>query len=560
MATGRRARRAAGKIRSSVTPGGKRKPPPKKRVDPVSYDGDGDRKITNPLTGADEIPWDAATETPDQAIARFFAGRQGLSTPTAPTQASTLDARTAPKWPRRRNGDLTPISDLSDGDLGNLLKEWEEVAATMDREDVNRLLSNLRRESTNRKKGRRKKTSTGVADDAIERAASELHDAWRAGRLLPDGTYEPRMKDDGKGGEVDIANTPFKDLPEKWQKENRESAASAVEAILSNPDGNDEQHADAVHQAWMERNGSWAPAEQMVPYSELPESEKQKDRDVVNVAKMAIAQAEQDTPEAAMEQLQSLLPEYTPRPGVWRGPAKDSYFFDGAPAEERFRTEYINADIIDVKAVGGYDEDGYIVSGMYHDGFDSAQLPDSAEVHSSVEDAMKWLEDVNDRIEAGDDPYDPEWEDPDYNQITGGLIRDIEAETINTSDVMAEIEQLMKEKWFDRRFKDNLEHNIQLANDRLSELAVLRDDLERRYYSEFPDFDTAFYMSENDFARMMFDRGQVDSLAEGRQLHRDIMISWDQFSADIERLGEIRGRIEADRDRFLEKQQSLTEQ
>lgn len=96
------------------------------------------------------------------------------------------------------------------------------------------------------------------------------------------------MKDDGQGGEVDIANTPYADLPPKWQAENKASAESAVRAILDNPDADMEQLASIVHDAWLERNGSWAPPEQNVPYEQLSETEKQKDRDVVEAARRAI--------------------------------------------------------------------------------------------------------------------------------------------------------------------------------------------------------------------------------------------------------------------------------
>lgn len=121
-------------------------------------------------------------------------------------------------------------------------------------------------------------------DEVVASVASRLHDAWRAGRKKDDGTYEPRMKDDGKGGEVDIANTNYADLPPKWQEENKKAAESALQAILDNPDADTEELADIVHQQWLARNGEWAPAEQKLPYAELSEAEKQKDRDVVLAA------------------------------------------------------------------------------------------------------------------------------------------------------------------------------------------------------------------------------------------------------------------------------------
>ena len=119
---------------------------------------------------------------------------------------------------------------------------------------------------------------------ATEATAAELHDQWRASRQLPDGTYEPRWKDDGQGGQVDIANTPYAELPPVWQAENKSAAESAICAILKNPDATVESLAATVHEDWLDRNGDWAPPEQKLPYAELTEEEKEKDRVVVRAA------------------------------------------------------------------------------------------------------------------------------------------------------------------------------------------------------------------------------------------------------------------------------------
>ncbi len=123
--------------------------------------------------------------------------------------------------------------------------------------------------------------------------ASSLHDQWRASRRKEDGTYEPRMKDDGLGGQVDIANTDYINLPEKWQGENKVAAEVAVNLVYGakqeSKDINSpeflEEASEAVHVEWMKRNPKeeWNAA-QHVPYSELPEAEKQKDRDQVVLA------------------------------------------------------------------------------------------------------------------------------------------------------------------------------------------------------------------------------------------------------------------------------------
>lgn len=115
--------------------------------------------------------------------------------------------------------------------------------------------------------------------------AGKLHDAWRESRKRPDGTYEPRVKPDGEGGEVDIANTSFEHLPSKWQSENLASAQSALEALKKTLKL--EEASALVHQAWLERNAEWAEREQKCPYELLSEEEKEKDRIVVRTAAQA---------------------------------------------------------------------------------------------------------------------------------------------------------------------------------------------------------------------------------------------------------------------------------
>jgi len=119
---------------------------------------------------------------------------------------------------------------------------------------------------------------------ATEATAAQLHERWRASRQLPDGTYDPRWKDDGQGGQVDIANTPYRELPPAWQAENKTAAESAIRAILENPEATMESLAATVHEDWLGRNGDWAPPEQKLPYEQLAEEEKEKDRVVVRAA------------------------------------------------------------------------------------------------------------------------------------------------------------------------------------------------------------------------------------------------------------------------------------
>lgn len=133
--------------------------------------------------------------------------------------------------------------------------------------------------------------------------ASELHNEWRASRTEVTGELakdrlpkrEPRWKPvDPKnpdGPKVDIANTPYEELPPAWQAENRNASQAAMQAISDmisqHPDigmVDLEELAARTHVNWKERNREWAPEEQMALYIKLPPVEKEKDRKVVEAA------------------------------------------------------------------------------------------------------------------------------------------------------------------------------------------------------------------------------------------------------------------------------------
>ena len=132
---------------------------------------------------------------------------------------------------------------------------------------------------------------------AVEMLASKLHENWangyRAGEMAKGNENPTRMKDDGMGGQVDILNTSYSDLPPKWQAENKAQAESAIGLVakdLEGAMGNIEGLAAQVHEQWLSRN-SWAKDGPLgVPYSELPEEEKQKDRDVIIAAHEILSQ------------------------------------------------------------------------------------------------------------------------------------------------------------------------------------------------------------------------------------------------------------------------------
>lgn len=111
--------------------------------------------------------------------------------------------------------------------------------------------------------------------DAVRAFASKAHEEWRKG-YDPTGT-KPRIKKNSDGTEGDI-NVPFDDLHPDWQKENLAAGAAAKAAVEQFPD-DEEAAAAQIHDEWMKRNpkGDWNAA-QHVPYDQLPEAEKEKDR------------------------------------------------------------------------------------------------------------------------------------------------------------------------------------------------------------------------------------------------------------------------------------------
>ena len=122
-------------------------------------------------------------------------------------------------------------------------------------------------------------------EEIMHHVGSEGHSKWQKDFKKANGEDAKRMKDDGEGGEVDIANTHYKDLPDKWQAENRATGKSVADAIKSHSEKGKEfdknfveDAAKKVHDDWRDRNKSWAPKHQMVDYKDLPEEEKEKDR------------------------------------------------------------------------------------------------------------------------------------------------------------------------------------------------------------------------------------------------------------------------------------------
>ena len=100
------------------------------------------------------------------------------------------------------------------------------------------------------------------------------------------------IADDGKIY-LDILNSSYSELSDDWKGENKFSAEVAMDEIYKAIDNGAtldddfiESASSVIHDKWMERN-SWAKEQQpelFVPYNELSEEEKEKDRVIIKKA------------------------------------------------------------------------------------------------------------------------------------------------------------------------------------------------------------------------------------------------------------------------------------
>jgi CO/xanthine dehydrogenase Mo-binding subunit len=114
-----------------------------------------------------------------------------------------------------------------------------------------------------------------LAENAVTQFASAAHEEWRK-NFDPSGT-KSRIKKNSDGTEGDI-NVPFNKLHPDWKKENLAAGQAAAAAVSKFPD-DIEKAAEYIHIEWMKRNPKADyNAAQHVPYDQLPEDEKEKDR------------------------------------------------------------------------------------------------------------------------------------------------------------------------------------------------------------------------------------------------------------------------------------------
>ena len=109
----------------------------------------------------------------------------------------------------------------------------------------------------------------------IEDVAAQFHEEWLKAYRKKNGD-----KDRIKNGQN--INVSYYELNDINKFENFESAKVAIECIKKGLDV--EASSAVIHRQWVDRNKSWASAEQKQDYTLLSEEEKNKDRNVFKVA------------------------------------------------------------------------------------------------------------------------------------------------------------------------------------------------------------------------------------------------------------------------------------
>lgn len=134
-----------------------------------------------------------------------------------------------------------------------------------------------------------------VAESPFENefTASQLNNAWedraeltyRIARALHE-TWRDELLEPKELGDVD-----FDELPNEWHLENRNSAESALIRIRQGIANHwtRTQLGSMIHRDWLDRNKDRAPADQLLPFDELSDSERRKDYVVLEAAAEAIS-------------------------------------------------------------------------------------------------------------------------------------------------------------------------------------------------------------------------------------------------------------------------------
>lgn len=136
----------------------------------------------------------------------------------------------------------------------------------------------------------------------MQRFLKLSYNKWRNTRKRLDGTYEPKWKEstDDKWNKehgtncVDIANTEYEDLPRNRQYERMVAVSVVIDLVLDWIESWEiitpeiiEKMSSVIHDKWLERRidtGELLDSSLAVPYENLSEEEKGKDRNHIYIA------------------------------------------------------------------------------------------------------------------------------------------------------------------------------------------------------------------------------------------------------------------------------------
>ena len=126
---------------------------------------------------------------------------------------------------------------------------------------------------------------------AIDLAAERIHEAWRDRQKNPDGSFPEFMVPDGKGGQLNLAETPFADLPKSYKDEYVATATHAVNELADRPSQLDKHAAAKIHGDWVKRNGINVPEELNQPFTDLPPELQAENLAIVKTTRESIQDA-----------------------------------------------------------------------------------------------------------------------------------------------------------------------------------------------------------------------------------------------------------------------------
>ncbi len=196
----------------------------------------------------------------------------------------------------------------NDNDSANSNNEWSEAMA-----DV-KPFSTVEQEKSQEKAldPRVESLAIPLARDYAEKNYAKLEDgtfepAWRGvngekaykNKSPEDLMKEGMLEDAARAAVIDIANQPYNEYSEYWKEQNRGGAEFLIKLIdekgkdvIAGLDLQDEktrdEYGDLIHENWLERN-EWVKDPEYgdpvlaKPFAELPDVEKQKDIDQLEV-------------------------------------------------------------------------------------------------------------------------------------------------------------------------------------------------------------------------------------------------------------------------------------